>query len=109
MKFVFILLISIFIIGTIVLNVNENIGFNKTVGWAWDLTNFIFPLLIIYVSTYLALYILKVKTNLFFTTISIVLLLLCYKVESLIFILLIASLLLFLSNCIYSVYLKFKG
>ena len=107
-KFVFILLVSIFIIGIIVLNINKNIGINKTVGWAWDLTGFIIPLLIIQVSTYLTLFLLKTKTNLIFSILSIALLIICFKFYNLIFILFIISLLLFLSNCLYSIYLKFK-
>ena len=108
LKFVFVLLVSIFIIGIVVLNINENIGFNKTVGWAWDLTSFIIPLTIIYFSTYLTLYLLKIKPNLIFSILSIALLVVCFKFNNLIFILFISSILLFLSNCIYSIYLKFK-
>ena len=107
-KFVFIILISIFIIGTIFINVTGITGINKTVGWAWDITSYIIPLSIIYFSTYLTLYFLKVKTNLIFSILSIVLLIVCFKFYNLIFVLFISSILLFLSNCIYSIYLKFK-
>lgn len=109
-KFVFILLISIFIIGTIAINATGVTGINKTVGWAWDLTSFIFPLSIIYVSTYLTLYLMKIKSNLIFSILSIVLLLisLFFLNNSLFIILFIFSFLIFFSNCIYSVYLKFK-
>jgi len=60
---VFILLFSIFLIGIILLNIKGEFGINKTVGWAWDLKAFIIPISIIYTSTYLTLYILKIKTN----------------------------------------------
>lgn len=90
------------------MNVPGIIGINKTVGWAWDLTNYIFPLTIIYFSTYLTLYLLKVKTNLIISILSIVLLIFCFKFYNLIDILFIISILLFLSNCMYSIYLKFK-
>ncbi|KGD69152.1 hypothetical protein B0A61_14575 [Flavobacterium aquatile LMG 4008 = ATCC 11947] len=90
------------------MNVTGITGINKTVGWAWDITSYIIPLSIIYFSTYLTLYLLKIKTNLIFSILSIVLLLICFKFYSLIFILFISSILLFLSNCIYSIYLKFK-
>lgn len=107
-KFSLILLITIFIIGIVVLNINKNIGINKTVGWAWDLKGFIIPLLVIYFSTYLTFYFLKIKTNLILSILSIVLLISCFKFYNLIFIFFISSILLFLSNCIYSIYLKFK-
>ena len=103
-----ILLISILIIGTIVINVTGVTGINKTVGWAWDLRGFIIPLSVIYVSTYLTLYILKIKTNSVFSILSVGLLLVCYKINSLVFILFLTSLLIFLSNCMYSIYLKYK-
>ena len=83
-------------------------GINKTVGWAWDITKYIIPLTIIYCSTYLTLYLLKIKPNLIISILSIVLLVVCFKFYNLIFELFISSILLFLSNCIYSIYLKFK-
>jgi hypothetical protein len=83
-------------------------GINKTVGWAWDITKYIIPLSITYFSTYLTLYLLKIKPNLIISILSIVLLVVCFKFYNLIFILFISSILLFLSNCIYSIYLKFK-
>jgi hypothetical protein len=94
--------------GAIIFNIDENIGINKTVGWAWDLTSFIIPLSIIYCSTYLTLYLLKIKPNLIISILSIVLLVVCFKFYNLIFLLFISSILLFLSNCMYSIYLKFK-
>lgn len=83
-------------------------GINKTVGWAWDITSFIIPLTLIYLSTYLTLYLLKVKTNLILSILSIVLLIFCFKFYNLIFIFFISSILMFLSNCMFSIYLKFK-
>jgi len=107
-KLVLILLISIFVIGTIFINVTGITGINKTVGWGWDITSYIIPLSIIYFSTYLTLYLLKIKPNLIFSILSIALLVGCFKFYNLIFVLFLTSILLFLSNCIYSIYLKFK-
>ena len=90
------------------MNVTGITGINKTVGWAWDITSYIIPLSIIYFSTYLTLYLLKIKPNLFISILSIVLLIVCFKFFNLIFILFIISILLFLSNCMYSIYFKFK-
>ncbi len=90
------------------MNATGIIGINKTVGWAWDLSGFIIPLLIIQISTYLTLYFLKVKTNLIFSILSIVFLVVCFKMNSFFLISFLSSILLFLSNCIYSIYLKFK-
>lgn len=107
-KFVLLILITIFVIGTIVFNFKE-FGVNKTVGWAWDFSSFIIPLFIIYLSTYLTFYILKVKTNLIFSTISVFSLLACLILNDLLYIILFSiSILFFVSNCIYSVYLKFN-
>ncbi|GGC90377.1 hypothetical protein GCM10011508_17020 [Flavobacterium lutivivi] len=86
-------------------------GINKTVGWAWDLTSFIIPLFVIYISTYLTLYFLKVKMNLIFSILSILFLLITFYLASSntnLFVTFTSSLLLFVTNCIYSIYLKFK-
>ena len=107
-KFVLLLLVTFFVIGTIVFQFKE-FGINKTVGWAWDISSYIIPLSIIYISTYLALYFLKVKTNLVVSIVSILSLLVCVILnDSLFIIVFLISILLFLSNCIYAVILKFK-
>lgn len=87
-------------------------GFNKTVGWAFDLTDFIIPFLLFYISSYLALIVLKAKVNLYLSIGSLVLII-CTKffiLQNMLFIILfLSSFLLFLSNVIYSIYLKFKS
>ena len=87
-------------------------GFNKTVGWAFDITDFIIPFLFLYISSYLALIVLKAKINLYLTIGSLVLII-CSKffiLQNILFIILfLSSFLMFLSNCIYSIYLKFKS
>ena len=86
-------------------------GFNKTVGWAFDLKDFIIPFLLFYISSYLALIILKAKLNLYLTIGNLVLIF-CSKFfisQNMLFIILfLSSFLMFLSNVIYSIYLKFK-
>lgn len=88
-------------------------GINKTVGWAWDITSFVLPLFLIYISTYITLFLLKVKTNMVFSVLSIIFLtltlLFTLSNNSLFFVSFITSLLLFLSNCIYSIYFKVKS
>jgi len=83
-------------------------GINKTVGWAWDLTSFIIPLSIIYFSIYSTLLILKIKTNMLFSIISILLLLFSVLFQNYIIVFFFISFLIFLSNVIFSIYLKFK-
>jgi hypothetical protein len=87
-------------------------GFNKTVGWAFDLTDFIIPFLLFYISSYLALIVLKAKVNLYLSIGSLVLII-CTKFfifQNMLFIILfLSSFLLFLSNVIYSICLKFKS
>lgn len=106
----FILLVSVLyiIIGLIFINLTGINGVNKTVGYGWDLYNHIIPISIIYVATYLSLYILKTNLNLIFSIFTIVLLILFYKINRFSFTLFSISILLFLSNCMYSIYLKFK-
>ena len=108
-KFISFLLISIFIIAFIILNIRGELGFNKTVGWAWELTSFIIPLSIIYFLTYMVLFILKIKTNMLFSISSILLLLFSVFFQNYITIFFLVSFLLFLSNVIFSIYLKFKS
>ena len=87
-------------------------GFNKTVGWAFDLTEFIIPFLFFYISSYLTLIVLKAKGNLYLTIGSLALII-CSKFfifQNMLFIILfLSSFLIFLSNVIYSIYLKFKS
>ena len=87
-------------------------GFNKTVGWAFDLTDFIITFLLFYISTYLTLIFLKAKGNLYLTIGSLALII-CSKFfifQNMLFIILfLSSFLIFLSNVIYSIYLKFKS
>ena len=87
-------------------------GFNKTVGWAFDLTEFIIPFLLFYISSYLTLIVLKAKRNLYLTIGSLALII-CSKFfifqNMLLIILFLSSFLIFLSNVIYSIYLKFKS
>ena len=108
-KFIFFLLISYFVIGTIIINITGQTGINKTVGWAWDLTSFIIPLSIIYFSTYIVLFILKIKPNLLFSILSILLLLFSVLFQNYITVFFLISFLIFLSNVIFSIYLKFKS
>ncbi len=86
-------------------------GFNKTVGWAFDLTDFIIPFLLFYISSYIALIVLKTKVNLYLSIGSLALII-CTKFfifQNMLFIILfLSSFLMFLSNVIYSIYLKFK-
>ena len=107
-KFISLLLISIFIIAFILLNIRGELGFNKTVGWAWDLTSFIIPLSIIYFSAYSTLFILKIKTYMLFSILSILLLLFSVFFQKYIVFFFLVSILIFSSNVIYSIYLKFK-
>lgn len=108
-KFIFLLLISYFVIGTIIINITGETGINKTVGWAWDLTSFIIPFSLIYFSIYSALFLMKIKTNLLFSILSILLLLFSVLFQNYITVFFLISFLIFLSNCIYSIYLKFKS
>ena len=108
-KFIFFLLISYFVIGTIIINITGQTGINKTVGWAWDLTSFIIPLSIIYFSTYSTLFILKIKTNMLFSILSILLLLFSVLFQNYITVFFLISFLIFLSNVIFSIYLKLKS
>ena len=86
-------------------------GFNKTVGWSFDLTDFIIPFLLFYISSFLTLIVLKTKGNLYLTIGSLVLII-CSKFfifQNMLFIILfLSSFLFFLLNIIYSIYLKFK-
>lgn len=108
-KFVLLFLITFFVIGTIVFNIKE-FGVTKTVGWAWDISSYVIPLFIIYTSIYLVLLFLKVKTNLIVSISSILSLLVCLVLNDPFFIIVfLSSILLFLSNCIYSIILKFKS
>lgn len=91
----------------------ETWGVNKTVGWAWDFTNIIFlakPLLTVYLLTYFLLFAFKVKQQLALSLLSIILLLIIFTFPSDIFAILafLSSIILFLVNCIYSIYHKFK-
>jgi len=108
-KFIFFLLISYFVIGTIIINITGQTGINKTVGWAWDLTSLIIPLSIIYFSTYSTLFILKIKTNMLFSILSILLLLFSVLFQNYIIVFFLISFLIFLSNVIFSIYLKLKS
>ncbi|OXA76280.1 hypothetical protein B0A58_07735 [Flavobacterium branchiophilum NBRC 15030 = ATCC 35035] len=107
-KFIFLFLISYFVIGTIIINITGETGINKTVGWAWDLTSFIIPLSLIYFSTYSALFLMKIKTNMLFSILSILLLLFSVLFKNYITVFFLISFLIFLSNVIFSIYLKFK-
>ncbi|PDS21926.1 hypothetical protein B0A77_14745 [Flavobacterium branchiophilum] len=107
-KFIFLFLISYFVIGTIIINITGETGINKTVGWAWDLTSFIIPLSLIYFSTYSALVLMKIKTNMLSSILSILLLLFSVLFKNYITVFFLISFLIFLSNVIFSIYLKFK-
>jgi len=111
LKLVCCFFIILFVIFAVLSKFHE-FGFNKTVGWAWDLTQFIFPLLTIYFSVYLTFYVMKVKQNIIFLAVSIILILLSlvFVNNTLFFALFfLTSILLFITNCIYSIYLKFKS
>lgn len=108
LKFVLLFLVVFIVIGTILFQFIE-FGVNKTVGWAWDISSYVIPLFIIYTSTYLVLLFLKVKTNLIVSILSILCLLACLALNDPLFIIMfLISILLFLSNCFYSVILKLK-
>ncbi len=116
LKFIVILIVTFYTTIFICSKTFGEFGINKTVGWAWDITSLIFPsfyIFIIYISTYITLFLLKVKTNMIFSTLSFLLLgislFLILSNNSLFFVTFITSLLLFLSNVIYSIYLKFKS
>lgn len=88
-------------------------GVNKTVGWAWDFTNFLFlatPLLIVYLLTYLLFFVFKVKQQTILSLLSVILILINFSFTNNIFALVafLSSIFLFLVNCIYSIYHKFK-
>ena len=108
LKFVLLFLVVFIVIGTILSQFIE-FGVNKTVGWAWDISSYVIPLFIMYASTYLVLLFLKVKTNLIVSILSILSLLACLALNDPLFIsMFLISILLFLSNCFYSVILKLK-
>ena len=89
----------------------HEIGTNKTVGWAWDLSSFILPLTLVFMSLYITTFIFKIKTNAYLTVLSVVLLLTCYFFlnNQLVFIALFTlSILLFVANIIYSLISKVK-
>jgi energy-coupling factor transporter transmembrane protein EcfT len=90
----------------------QNIKINKTVGWAFDLSTLIIPVLIVFIVFYSAFYFMKIKTNNLFSIISIALILLSlmlFKNGSNFVITFILSILVFISNSVYSVYLKIKS
>lgn len=90
------------------------IKINKTVGWASDINNsifFILPLGLFYVSLHITTFIFKLKTNVYFTILSIASLLSCYfiRYDLLLYIILFGfSITLFASNIIYSLWSKAK-
>lgn len=112
LKFTVILIVAFYIAMFIDSKTFGEFGINKTVGWAWDLISLIFALFYIYIATYITLFLLKVKTNLIFSILSIILLVLTLfftlSNNSMFFITFTTSILFFISNFIYSMYLKFK-
>ena len=112
-KFFAITVVVFYLILIIEVNIFEQYtGVNKTVGWAFNLSDFLKPLSFLFVSSYLVLLILKVKINVFLTIGSLALLI-CSKFfifQNMLFaVLFLSSILIFLSHIIYSVYLKFKN
>jgi len=112
-KLLAITVVVFYLILFIELNIFEQYtGVNKTVGWAFNLSDFLKPLLFLFVSSYVALLILKVKMNIYLTIGSLALVI-CSKFftfQNMLFVILfLSSILIFLSNVIYSVYLKFKN
>jgi hypothetical protein len=112
-KFFVITVVVFYLILFIEINIFEQYsGVNKTVGWAFNLSDFLKPLLFLFVSSYVALLILKVKINVYLTIGSLALLI-CSKFfifQNMLFaVLFLSSILIFLSHIIYSVYLKFKN
>lgn len=85
------------------------IGVNKTVGWAWDLNNYRVPLALIFISVYTTIFILRIKTNSYFTVISVLLLLACYLFINNVLVftgLFVVNILMLLTNILYSLWLK---
>ena len=112
-KFFAITVVVFYLILIIEVNIFEQYtGVNKTVGWAFNLSDFLKPLSFLFVSSYLVLLILKVKINVFLTIGSLALLI-CSKFfifQNMLFVFLfLSSIFIFLSNIIYSIYLKFKN
>jgi hypothetical protein len=112
-KFFAIIVVVFYLILFIELNIFEQYtGVNKTVGWAFNLSDFLKPLLFLFVSSYVALLILKVKINVYLTIGSLALLI-CSKFfiyQNMLFIILcLSSILIFLPNVILSIYLKFRN
>lgn len=112
-KFLAITVVVFYLILFIELNIFEQYtGVNKTVGLAFNLSDFLKPLLFLFVSSYVALLILKVKINAYLTIGSLTLLI-CSKFfifQNMLFVVLfLSSILIFLSNVILSIYLKFKN
>lgn len=112
-KFFAIIVVVFYLILFIELNIFEQYtGVNKTVGWAFNLSDFLKPLLFLFVSSYVALLILKVKINVYLTIGSLALLI-CSKFfiyQNMLFIILcLISILIFLPNVILSIYLKFRN
>jgi hypothetical protein len=112
-KFFAIIVVVFYLILFIELNIFEQYtGVNKTVGWAFNLSDFLKPLLFLFVSSYVALLILKMKINVYLTIGSLGLLI-CSKFfifQNMLFVVLfLSSILIYLSNVILSIYLKFKN
>lgn len=91
---------------------SETWGMNKTVGWAWDLSNFNFihfPLYLLFLLGYLLLFILKIKTQFTLSAIhlfAIVIPLLIFSNPKYVYITFystILSLLIFVANIILSI------
>ncbi|RBA27770.1 hypothetical protein DPN68_10585 [Flavobacterium tibetense] len=112
-KFFAITVVVFYLILIIEVNIFEQYtGVNKTVGWAFNLSDFLKPLLFLFVSSYVALLILKMKINVYLTIGSLGLLI-CSKFfifQNMLFVVLfLSSILIYLSNVILSIYLKFKN
>lgn len=115
LKFIVILIVTFYTTIFICSKTFGEFGINKTVGWAWDITKFIYFfdlfLFLTYTLIYSILFLLKVRTNTVFTVLSFVFIILVtvFKESAMISVFYMTSLLIFLSNVIYSIYLKFKS
>lgn len=111
-KFTIILIIIYYSVALIASKLFGIHGFNKTVGWAWDILGTIPVIFLIYIIFYLTLFALKIKTYLTFTVASFLTLFFCLLLfngnEILMLILFAFSILLFVSNILYSIYLKLR-